>query len=52
MEHLLFWSKCSIFHNIFKNIQNLTKNFLELFQCCLKIENDVIDLKIAYGVKG
>ena len=24
MEHLLFWSKCSIFHNIFKSIQNLT----------------------------
>ena len=23
-EHLLFWSKCSIFHNIFKGIQNLT----------------------------
>ena len=23
MEHLLFWSKCSIFHNIFKSIQNL-----------------------------
>ena len=22
MEHLLFWSKCSIFHNIFKSIQN------------------------------
>ena len=21
MEHLLFWSKCSIFHNTFKNIQ-------------------------------
>ena len=24
MEHLLFWSKCSIFHNIFKSIQNFT----------------------------
>ena len=24
MEHVLFWSKCSIFHNIFKSIQNLT----------------------------
>ena len=24
MEHLLFWSKCSIFHNLFKSIQNLT----------------------------
>ena len=24
MEHLLFWSKCSIFHNIFKSIQILT----------------------------
>ena len=24
MEHLLFWSKCSIFHNIFKSFQNLT----------------------------
>ena len=22
MEHLLFWSKCSIFHNIFKSIQS------------------------------
>ena len=41
MEHLLFWSKCSIFHNIFKSIQNLTLIFLEFFQCCLKIENDM-----------
>ena len=24
MEHLLFWSKSSIFHNIFKSIPNLT----------------------------
>ena len=24
MEHLLFWSLCSIFHNIFKSNQNLT----------------------------
>ena len=41
MEHLLFWSKCSIFH-ILKSIQNLTLIFLEFFQCCLKIENDVM----------
>ena len=40
MEHLLFWSKCSIFHNIFKSIQNLS--FSWIFQCCLKIENDVM----------
>ena len=24
MENGVFWSKCSIFHNIFKSIQNLT----------------------------
>ena len=24
MEHLLFWSKCSFFHNVFKSIQDLT----------------------------
>ena len=24
IERLLFWSKCSIFHNSFKSIQNLT----------------------------
>ena len=29
----------SIFHNIFISIQNLTYFF---FQCCLKIENDVM----------
>ena len=42
MENLLFWSKCSIFHNIFKSIQNLIQNFLEFLQYCLKIENDVM----------
>ena len=50
MEHSLFWSKSSIFHNIFKSIQNFfvvgdlnfTLNFLEFFQCCLKIGNDVM----------
>ena len=43
MEYfLLFWSKCSIFHNIFKSKQNLTYIFLEYFQCCLKIEYDVM----------
>ena len=41
MEHLLFWSKCSIFQYIFKSTQNLLKFFL-IFQCCLKIENDMI----------
>ena len=35
-------SKCSIFLNIFNNIQNLTYFFLEYFQCCLKRENDVM----------
>ena len=35
MEHLLFWSKCLIFHNIFISIHNLTEIFLEFFQCCL-----------------
>ena len=39
---LLIWSKCSIFHNIFKTIQNLTYIFLEFFLCCLKIENDAM----------
>ena len=42
MEHLLFWSKCSIFYSIYKGIQNLIYIFLEFFQCCLKIVNDVI----------
>ena len=44
----------SIFHNIFKSIQNFTKIFLDFFQCYLKIENNVmiLNLKIAYGVKG
>ena len=23
-SHMLFWSKCSIFHDIFKSFQNLT----------------------------
>ena len=32
MEHLLFWSKCSNFHSIFKSIQqNLNKLFLIFF---------------------
>ena len=31
MEHLLQKSKCSIFPNIFKSIQNLTYLFLEFF---------------------
>ena len=31
------WSKCSIFHNIFRSIQNLLKSFLIFFQCRLKI---------------
>ena len=38
-------SKCSIFHNIFKSIQNFTlipKFFLEFFSMSSKIENDVM----------
>ena len=44
IEHLLFWSKCSIIHNIFKSIiQNLIWTPLEIFQCCcLTIENVMI----------
>ena len=43
MEHLLFGSKCSIFYNIFKSFQNLINLiFFFFFQCCLKIENDVM----------
>ena len=38
MEYLLH----SIFHNIFKSIKTLLKLLLEFFQCCLKIENDVL----------
>ena len=34
-------SKCSIFHNIFKSIQNLIKLFMNFFPS-LKIENDVM----------
>ena len=37
MEHLYQKSKCSIFHNIFKGIQNLT-----IFSILLKKENDVM----------
>ena len=39
---LLEQSKCSILHNIFKSFQNLTRYFLNIFQCCLKIENDIM----------
>ena len=31
MEHLLFWSKCPIFQNIFKSIQNFTEIFIDFF---------------------
>ena len=49
MEHLLFWSKCSIFH-IFKSIQNFSLIFfLEFFQFCLK-KKMMSCSKIAYGV--
>ena len=41
MEHLLLLSKSSILHNIFKSIQSYNKIFW-IFQCCLKIENDVM----------
>ena len=35
--------KSSILHDIFKSIQNFTLIFfLSFFQCCLKIENDVM----------
>ena len=30
------------FRNIFKNIVYSKLKFLEIFQCCLKIENDVM----------
>ena len=33
---MLFWSKCSIFQNIFKSIQNFTLSFLEFYEECLK----------------
>ena len=42
MLHFPQKRKCSIFHIIFKSIQTLTSIFLEFFQCCLKIENDVM----------
>ena len=42
MEHMLQKSKCSNFHNIFKSIQNFTYFFIEFFQHCLKLENDVM----------
>ena len=35
-------SKCSIFNSIFQKYSKLNLNF---FQCCLKIENDVMILK-------
>ena len=54
MEHLLCWSKCSIFHNIFKSIQISTEIFLEFFQYCQKKKRKwwCHNLKIAYGVRG
>ena len=45
------FAQCSIFHNIFKSFQNLTEIFLEFFQCCLKIENDV-GSKNSLRIKG
>ena len=36
MECLLLWSKCSIFHNIFKIIQSFTKIFLDFFSMLSK----------------
>ena len=42
MEHLLFGANAPFFYNIFKSTQNLAEIFLELFQVCLKIENDVM----------
>ena len=52
MEHLLIWSNCSIFHNIFKSIQNLTEIFLEFFSMLSKNRKWCHDQKIAYGVNG
>ena len=51
MENLLFWSKCSIFQNIFKSIQNITWIFLD-FSMLSKNRKWCHDLKIAYGVKS
>ena len=45
-------SKCSIFHNIFKSIQNLTSFCLEFFSMLPKNRKWCHDLNIAYGVKG
>ena len=47
-EHLLLWSKCSIFHYIFKSIQNLT--FSWIFSMLSKNRKWCHDLKIVYGV--
>ena len=35
MEHLLFWSKCSIFNNIFKSIQRLMPGRVAQSVTCL-----------------
>ena len=41
MKHLLIWSKHSISIIFSKVFKTLLKIFLNFFQCCLKIENDV-----------
>ena len=43
-------SKCSIFHNIFKSIQNLTLFFSWIFSMLSKNRKQCHDLKIAYVV--
>ena len=48
MEHLFFWSKCSIFHNIFKSFQNLTSNFPDFFSMLSKNGKRCHDLKIDF----
>ena len=51
MECLLLWSKCSIFLNIYKSIQNFTKIFLDFFNV-FKNRKWCSDLNIAYDIKG
>ena len=53
MENQAFalWSKCSIFHNIFKVLKTLLRFFMILFSMLTK-NRKCHDLKVAFGVNG
>ena len=51
MEHLLFWSKCSIFHNILKRLKVFKISWI-FFSLLSENRKWCHDPKIAYGVKN